>query len=194
MITEVLTLVFTQTILLAVLGFIGRSIYLHWLSKDLERFKDQLRFQQETHLRQTQHSLDLLKLEHQVRFSALYEKRFLKIEELHKDVRELVDALIESLKIDPATRRDRIMDASQKTFALYEKLKLYELFLPATFVEEWGNELSEVSISISNLASATADPTNPHMQTLKQAIDRIAASLRKMNGQLTAKAREILET
>lgn len=194
MISEVLTLVVSQSILLAILGFIGRSIYLHWLTKDLERFKDQLRFQQETHLRQAQHSLDLLKLEHQVRFSTLYEKRFLKIEELHKDVRELVDALIESLKIDPATRRDRIVAASQKTYALHEKLKLFELFLPAGFVEEWGKELSEVSLSLSNLANATADPTRPHMPTLTQSVDKIAASLRKMNGQLTAKAREILET
>jgi hypothetical protein len=194
MAAEVFTLVFSQATLLVILGFVGRSIYLHWLGKDLERFKDQLRFQQETHLRQSQHSLDLLKLEHQVRFSALYEKRFLKVEELHKDGRDLTEALLESLKTERATRLDRIAAASQKTFALHQKLKLFELFLPAAFFEEWDRELSEISLSLSFLANATADPTNPDMTMLKQSVDKIAASLRKMNGQLVAKAREILET
>lgn len=193
MINDVLVLVVPQALLLALLGFLSRQIYLHWLNKDLERFKDQLKAQQEAQIRETQHALDKLKLEHQVRFSALHEKRFEKIEELHTDVRILVDALLESLRIDATTRHARILDASQKTNALYEKLKRFELFLPATFVEALETELGEVSLALSNLGTATADPTRPSQPELRNAVDKIAASLRTINGRLTAQARAILE-
>lgn len=193
MLNELLALVIPQALLLALLGFLSRQIYLHWLNKDLERFKDQLKAQQEAQIRETQHVLDKLKLEHQVRFSALHEKRFEKIEELHDDVRIVVDALLESLRTEAATRHGRILDASQKTKALYEKLKRFELFLPGAFVDALEKELGDVSLALSNLGAATADPARPSQPDLKNAVDKIAASLRTINGRLTAQARAILE-
>lgn len=193
MVKEILTIVSAQAGILLILGFLSRAIYLHWLSKDLERFKDALKSAQEQQLRETQHALDKLKLEHQVRFSALHEKRFQKIEELHTEGRALGDALVNSLKVEPATRHERILDASRKTSLLFAKLKQHELFLPAAFVDEWEKELSAVSLALSDLAGATVNPITPDPAGLRAAVEKIAASIKKMNGQLTAKARELLE-
>jgi hypothetical protein len=182
-----------QTVLLAAVGFLCRSIINHWLSKDVERFQDRLRADQEAQLRQLQHSLDLARLEHQVRFSRLYDTRFLRIEELHRDSRALVDALADALRVDQKTQLDRIMSAHMRVHLFQNKLKLYEIFLPRDFVDEWDSELSKMWQSLHRLASATSDPTRLQQPQLRDSVDEIASSLRRLNGELADRARSILE-
>jgi hypothetical protein len=190
---EVLQLLIPHAVLLAVLGFLGRSIYTHWLNKDIERFKDQLRAAQESHARNLEHALEIARLEHQVRFSRLYEKRFSKIEELHTESRQLVSALADSLRVDAATSEERIHEAERSVLVLHQKLKLYEIFLPAAFVAEWDQELSNTYMAVVRLGSARADPHRPLQPALRESVDAIAATIRRLNSQLADRARSIIE-
>lgn len=190
---DLLQVLVPQAVLLAVLGFLCRSIVRHWLTKDVARFKDQLHAEQEIQARQIQHALEIAKLEYQVRFTRLFEKRFEKIEELHADSRQLVDTLAESLRVEHSTQAERIMDARVRTLNLQRKLKLYEIFLPEAFVLEWEEELSRIYALLHRFASATSDPSSPHQPALRESVDGIAASIRRLNGELAERARSILE-
>lgn len=190
---DLLKLIVPHAILLAVIGFLCRSIISHWLSKDVDRFKERLHAEHEAEAAKMSHTLELAQLEHEIRFSRVYEKRFLKIEELHTDSRHLVDALAEALRVEAATRANRIVDAHASVLALQRELKLYEIFLPADFVAVWEEELSRIYSSLHDLASATSDPRNPRQPALRESVNEIAASLRALNGQLADRARRILE-
>ena len=71
----VLTALGGQAVLLAVLGFLGRAVATHWLDKDLRTFEAKLKAAANESVANMTHELEKAKLEHQVRFSKLHERR-----------------------------------------------------------------------------------------------------------------------
>lgn len=61
--------------LLAVLGFLTRSILKHFLSKDIEKFKIQLKSDADRAQQELENNLKLIATEHQVRYTKLHDKR-----------------------------------------------------------------------------------------------------------------------
>lgn len=148
---------------------------------------------QESHAKSLAHDLEIARLEHQVRFSRLYEKRFLKLDELHADSQQVVSTLADSLRVDAATSERRISEAENSVLALHQKLKPSEIFLPALFVAEWDQELSNAYRAVVRLRSARADPHYPLQPALRDSVDAIAATIRRLNNQLADRARSIIE-
>ena len=59
----------------AVVVFLGRAIVTHWLSKDLESFRIQLRTASEKELERMRNDLERAATEHRIRFSHLHERQ-----------------------------------------------------------------------------------------------------------------------
>jgi hypothetical protein len=66
--------------------FLARSLFLHMLSKDTERFKAGLQLESLREMENLKSTLSLASYEHQVRFSRLYEKRANIIEKTHINI------------------------------------------------------------------------------------------------------------
>jgi hypothetical protein len=73
-----------STILLTALGFIGRSVFVHFLSHDLESHKAKLAADNAIALEQFRAQLQTAAFEHETRFSHLHEERGKIIAELYK--------------------------------------------------------------------------------------------------------------
>ena len=72
---SLITQIGTSAAALAVLGFLSRSIVLHWLSKDIAGHKDRLDRQAATELEQLRNTLSKEAHEHNVTFARLHERR-----------------------------------------------------------------------------------------------------------------------
>jgi hypothetical protein len=64
-----------NAILLAALAWLARSVLQHWLTKDVEGFKSDLAAEASRANEKLRHELSMSALEHQVRYSRLYERR-----------------------------------------------------------------------------------------------------------------------
>ena len=72
--------------LITVVGFLGRSIIAHVLSKDIELFKGTLKREQDDILERAKHELKLNAIEHEIRFSKLHEMQATVIAEMYKKI------------------------------------------------------------------------------------------------------------
>jgi hypothetical protein len=186
-------LLLPHAVLITAVAFLCRSIIAHFLNKDVEKFKDQLKTLSEAELVGLRHGHEVARLEHQVRFSRLYEKRFEKIEELHTDSRNLVDALMDALRVDSKTQLDRIVSAHGSIYSFQRKLRLHEIFLPKDFVTLWNAELTKMFDSLTELINQRDDPRFNPITSRQNAAGEIAESLRRLNGELADHARKIIE-
>ncbi len=81
---SILTFAFGSGILIAVLGFIARSVFLHFLSQDLETHRAGLAADNASALEQFKAQLRTAAFEHEIRFSRLYEKKLEVLGELYR--------------------------------------------------------------------------------------------------------------
>ncbi len=75
--------------LLLVLGFLFKSLLSHMLTKDVEKYKAELNADADLLIERLKSTLQIVALEHQVRFSKLHQKRAEAIEELNKRAYDL---------------------------------------------------------------------------------------------------------
>ena len=87
--SELITAIGGSAILFAAMAWFTRSVINHLLSKDLEIFKLKLQEESQQELIRLQSSVQLVQLEHQVRFTKLHERRAEIIAELYSKVVEL---------------------------------------------------------------------------------------------------------
>ncbi|MFK5895260.1 MAG: hypothetical protein QM504_18760 [Pseudomonadota bacterium] len=72
-----------NTVVLAVLGWLAKSLVSQQLTKDVEMFKSTLKAESEAASQTLRHQLEKASIEHQVRFSKLHEKRAEVIAEIY---------------------------------------------------------------------------------------------------------------
>jgi hypothetical protein len=72
-----------NAMLLAVLGYLFKSLLSQLLTKDIEKFKSQLKADADVSIERLKSTLQMTALEHQVRFSKLHEKRALVVADLY---------------------------------------------------------------------------------------------------------------
>lgn len=73
----------STVLILALIGFLFRSIISQILSKDIENFKNKLQSEADIKLAHTRYDLKCIAIEHEVRFSTLHQKRAEIIAELY---------------------------------------------------------------------------------------------------------------
>jgi hypothetical protein len=76
----------------SVLGYVFRSLWSQWLSRDIEEYKAQLRHQSDLEIERFKGELQRVAFEHQTRYSRLHEKRADALEELFKRMVKANDA------------------------------------------------------------------------------------------------------
>lgn len=82
-----------SAVLLLLLGWLARSILIHFLSKDFDRFKADLEHTTALQLERARSDLQRASLEHEVRFRQLHDKRSLVVNELYSKLVNAVEEL-----------------------------------------------------------------------------------------------------
>src|SRR5947208_2204142 len=73
-----------NAMLLIVLGYLFRSLLSQLLTKDVEKFKAELKANADVSIERLKSALQMAAVEHQVRFSKLHEKRALVVADLYE--------------------------------------------------------------------------------------------------------------
>jgi hypothetical protein len=126
---DVLTTTFTTVggagVALAAGTYLLKSSLAHWMTRDAEKFKAQLKSDADSEIERLKHSLQIAALEHQVKFSNLHERRANVIAEVYQ---RLVEVYEESRKFTLTAGQST---NSSESFEHYNKAYTsnYELFL-----------------------------------------------------------------
>src|SRR5437870_3294692 len=100
---EIVASTVVQGALIAALAFLGRSIILHWLGKDIELHKARLSADAQLAIEAFKGELSRESLEHQVRFQALHANQVTAIEDLYVklvETRYTMEAFVHAWRAD----------------------------------------------------------------------------------------------
>lgn len=81
------------TLALAAIGWLTRTIIVHFLNKDISRYRSELHSTNDFELEQLKSRLSLLSMEHQIRFKSFYEKQAEIIERTYELLYQLCSAI-----------------------------------------------------------------------------------------------------
>lgn len=123
-----------QVTLVAILGFLARSIIQHLLTKDVESFKQQLEAESAHAAEHLKHELSMASIEHQVRFSKLHEQRAEVITKMYQNMIEAYIAVesfvspIEWSGTEP--KGTKYVKAMNKLSDFYQHFETNRIFIP----------------------------------------------------------------
>jgi hypothetical protein len=147
---EIITAIGGSAVLFGAMAWLVRSAINHFLSKDLEKFKLNLQRETQQELMRLQSSLQLVALEHQIRFSKLHERRAQIIAELYSRVVELYRAASTFVRLyqslDEAKNRENIKSlwtAADKFINYFDKHRIYFNENTCTTIDSFNEALSK---------------------------------------------------
>lgn len=119
---EIVASTIVQGVLIAALAFLGRSIVLHWLGKDIELHKARLSADAQLAIEAFKGELWRESLEHQVRFQALHASQVAAIEDLYVKLVETSYTLEAFVHAWRADNREEFAKVGRAFFELRREL------------------------------------------------------------------------
>lgn len=125
--------------LIAVLGWLAKSLVERHLAKDTEKFKSQLAAETNSTIERLKHELQLVTVEHQIRFSKLHEKRAEVIAELYSRLVEAYWASQNFVAIvewsGEPSKEEKYVTAMNKTAEYFQFFDKHRIYLPEAVCE-----------------------------------------------------------
>lgn len=150
--TELLKFIGGSAVLLAVVAWLIRSLIRHVLTKDIEKYKYDLKREAEKELEAIKASLNIEALTYQIRFSKLHDRRADVIEQLYRKIVALETAagcLETEFQMDDyeelKEKADSLIDRFFEVHSFIEDNKIY-------FSEELSNNIKEFNTLYFNLS------------------------------------------
>jgi len=180
-------------ILCAMVGWLCRSIILHFLEKDVGKYKEELRGVTEAQIAECRHRLDVVRLEHQVRFSKLHEERFDCLKVLSTKAWELWVVLS---RVVTSGEEERTKNAQVAIQEFVDHLFRVEILLPKDFAERWNKTLDESARAVRHFQIATTARTpdwERDAERQQAATTRLIELVGQIRKELLQEGRSILE-
>jgi hypothetical protein len=203
----ILTALGSQTVVLGVLGFVGRALGKHWLDKDLKEFELKLKASADEKITALAHDLEKAKLEHQVRFSKLHERRAEVISQVYELLTDFygssqVFTSVVSYGGDPP-REEKYKKALEDGAKLYLYFDRNRIWLPASVCEQIEKFVRDMRIAVDRLGvylpylGKDGEVTPPHifkqhLDAWQGASESFRDEIPKARGLLEAELRQIL--
>lgn len=170
------------TILLSATAWLIRSILVHFLGKDIEKFKQQLQIEAEKELTTLRGTLELENTKLQIKLSTLEARRISFIEELYKYLIDLNNEAsgfaIELIHFDDndklKEKADKFIDSYSEFYSYFEK---HEFFLPK-YIADQIKSLHEAHVN-----NAFTIYYNEEKSQQKEAIDMLKKSAQDISAQ-----------
>ena len=120
--------------LLLLLGYLGRTAIKHWLDKDIDAHKANLKLAEVEATERMKSTLQLTTLEHQVRFTRLHEQRAEVIRRVYEMLVELMWASGAATSVirlnNGRTPQDDMIEADKRRVDLYRYFTTNRIYLP----------------------------------------------------------------
>jgi len=148
MIEIIIGAIAANTIMIAVLGFLARSVIQHFLSKDIEKFKSNLESEAKSELESYRSNLEKERIRLQISYSGIFEKQATVIIEMYKlilnfenkirsfmtpmdDLNELYGEFIDSYRV------------------LFNYFEINRILLPKTLEADFENFLKKMYLAVN---------------------------------------------
>ena len=146
-----------SAVLLTALAFLTRSLLRHWMDKDVEVFKADLRAKETEATEKLKASLQLASVEHQIQFSRLHERRADVIERVYELLLELMwssGAACSIVRFSGGKSQEELLsEADTQRVELFRYFMKNRIFLPAaacesleTFIEDTRQRLIKFGV------------------------------------------------
>lgn len=167
---------------LGVLGFLGRSIAKQWLDRNLRRFEDNLKAAANERMAAMTHGLEIAKLEHQIRFSNLHERRAGVIAEVYQLLVKVHAA--SAIFTSPVSwngqpsKETQLRQARSDVHAFYVFFDQNKIWLPASVCDQIEKLVKDIHSAVETLGvyepmiereSAPLHVRKDHAEQLKRA-------------------------
>ncbi|MCP3850383.1 MAG: hypothetical protein GY694_09125 [Gammaproteobacteria bacterium] len=128
-----------NTVVLAVLGFLGKSLLEKLLARDTARFEADLKSKADVTIAQLKSELELKAIEHQIRYSKLHEKRANVVAELYSLLAEGLweaESFLNPIEWNGETKKiDKYSIALEKLAEVYRYFDKHRIYLPDELCE-----------------------------------------------------------
>ena len=161
---DVITTLGKTGILVAALTWLIKTVITHFLSKDIDIYKEKLKAESAKEIEKLKVSLQITANEHAVRFSSLYTKRALVISKIYfllVEIRNAVDNLLtiprfgESVDID---KRNECLAAEEKLHTFEKFFKKNSIYLEEYLCNQIQKIINEIQEPIRGFAYFIRNP------------------------------------
>jgi hypothetical protein len=137
-----------NTALLAVLGFLGKSLLEKLLAKDTAKFEAELKSKADATITQLKSDLELKAIEHQIRYSKLHEKRATVIAELYSLLAEGLweaESFLSPMEwVGEPDKKEKYTIALNKLAEVYRYFDRHRIYLPDDLCETLHEFISNI--------------------------------------------------
>ena len=205
MISDLLKFVAASTVLLGMVTWLFKSLMAHFLNKDVERYKEQLRTESAMEVERFKHDLQRQATEHQIRYSNLHEEMASTIAEtygkLHTFYRRVLiylhDLRLPS-ELTPEEEEQALNDAEKEFSNYYERWRIYISPALTDQIDEIAQKL-RLSIrkekrrqQIAELGHGYSESTDEEWDKINDEIDNLYEDLQSLFTNLETEFRRLL--
>ncbi len=188
---EVITRLGGEAMFLAAAAWLVKALVSHRLARDADKFKTQLQADANAEIARSKTSLQMVALEHQVRFSKLHERRAEVIAELDRLLQETTRVAKMFIYTEQRNRSEDLR-AGQKVFELYSFIDLHRIYLPDSVCALLDNFEGTIRRSVSQVGIWWTRIDNPTPETMKQQNDVMRSACQALETDIPALRKELL--
>jgi len=113
------------SILIAALAWLSKSIIVHYLNKDIETFKVNIKSENERQIEKLKHDLEMISNEHRVKFESLHTKRSNVIAELYEKIVDFYEGIDSFIGVILLCKDGDIEKEASKLWSKVDDFKMY---------------------------------------------------------------------
>lgn len=180
-----------DTILLGAVAWLIKTFISSRLTREVEQFKAHLKTNADTEIERLKSSLQMIALEHQVRFSKLHERRAELIAELYELLLDTESVARKFIFIETRDKKEAAA-AKSKVFELYDFIQKHRLYLPNSVCRSLDNFEGNLRRSVLFVSSYWTDIEFPNDQTIRDQNEVMLAACNALETDLPT-LRKVLE-
>jgi len=193
---QLLNTVFSGAMILAVVSYLLKTVLNHGLNRDMESFKARLQASADVEIEKLKSNLQMVGVEHQVRFSNLHLKRAEMIAEIYGqmvDAEQIGKQFVYQDSYIESKRQEAYFETGKKLIDFYFFVEKRRIYLPDHICALLTTFLDTVRRSVirMNIYVPVDQPYNP--QLLEEKVKTIKAAYEAFDESIPA-ARKALET
>lgn len=195
---DVITAVGGQTAFLGIAAWLAKTLVSNRLAREADEFKTKLRTDSDAEIARLKNSLQMVALEHQVRFSSLHERRAEVIAELYK---LLVEAPSSAARFIFTDNRDpeQAQIAKNNVLELYRFMEQNRLYFPNSvsllldkFVNRLRSSVNFVNLYWTQIESPSPETMRTQNEVMLAACNALETELPAVRSALEAEFRSLL--
>ncbi len=188
---EVIKFVGGSVVLLAIAGWLIRTIIQHFLARDIEQYKFDIRKQGEVELEKLRAALKIEAVTHEITFSKLHNRRAEIIEELFKKLVAFDDSASSLMVEFDMDDSEELREKADKFIDIYHDFQKYAEQNQIYFSEELCKLIAALHSEVFDQSIRVTYQTTPHsLDDLKKVFSKEKPSIQSRTEQIKLKIKE----